>query len=235
MNRGGQLVEAVQDIKAPMIVRDSYLWWACTWNMQTPLENFDDACCVRIELRRVPKNATDTPPPAPVPTRRGSKFGTAMVEQLPSSFVVAVAEFPLDLSTLDSAVLSVPFIQPTTDSNADHSFVQVDCMLLKRSKSTTLEKYRRKVYSSEPRMLWFDDAGNNYGTSIREEERKAVGVSDAADASKPTISISDIDSLGVKALKMHLQFLRVNTAGLLEIEDFRQALKMAMLSQQQHG
>lgn len=230
VNRDNELVEANQDIRAPGIVRDSYLWWACTWNMQTPIENLDSDCSVKIELYKVNKAAADAPPPAPalIPVRRRSQTGMAAVaesEAQSGPVLVSVAVYAIDFLTLDSGVVNVAFLTPNGGDTPDHSFISADFMLLKRSKSMTLDKFRKQVYTSDPRKIWFSRNSSNYNT-----EGWDGSFPPATSTSDDTCAIvsSEVDSMGVKDLKKHLAALNVNMAGLLEVSEFRQALKNAI-------
>lgn len=232
INRRNELIEAKQDIRAPVIVRDSYLWWASTWNMQTPLENFDDDCSVKLELFKISKSAADVPPPAPalIPARRRSQTGMAAIAEsalMNGPTLVSSAIFPLDFSSLDSGVLNIPFsVSMDQGKSTDHSFVSADCMLLKRSKSMTLEKFRKLVHASEPRMFWLSNHVSNYDTSGR-DHRAAISAS-IHEVDTFVITPSDVDVMGLKELKKHLAVLNVPFSGLLEVSEFRLALKNAL-------
>ena len=229
MNRVGELVEAKQDIRAPAIVRDSYVWWACTWNMQTPLENIEDKCSVRMDLCRINKASADCPPPAAslIPARRRSQIGMAAAADSVAGKgpnILSTSVFEIDFSSLDSGILNIPFTTQSDCGPVDHSFVQVDCMLLKRSKSIRLEKYRRQVYPSTPRIIWFDGTHTNYSTTSRDSSQSVtLHKSDTA-----SLVLTDVDTMGLKELKNHLLSLGIPINTFLEVSDFRNALRSAI-------
>jgi myosin heavy subunit/ankyrin repeat protein len=237
VNRGGELVEAKQDIRAAMIVRDSYLWWACTWNMQTPLENFDDSCSIKLELCRISKVTADTPPPAAplIPARRRSSISMAAAADAAMASgpqVLSSAEYLLDFATLDSGNLNIPFFTTTsTGVKNDHSFVQADCMLLRKSKSTTLDKFRDSVYAVESPSARFTALAANTTTGSYDQS-KAEAASGKNDTGTSTSSLAegDVDAMGVKDLRRHLAALGVSMAGMLEVSEFRDALRITLAS-----
>ncbi|CAN0019234.1 unnamed protein product, partial [Discosporangium mesarthrocarpum] len=47
----GRLLEAPQDVTAPVVNRSNYLWWSTTYHMQNPIENLDPGSFIIFLLR----------------------------------------------------------------------------------------------------------------------------------------------------------------------------------------
>jgi hypothetical protein len=186
LSKSSQLVEAVQDIPFPAIIRDAYLWWGCSWHMQTPLENVDEGCSIRFELKSF------------------NGLGDSRV----GLSTLSAAIYPLDFGKIDSGMETMIFHACKDGSLCieEHSFVQTDCMISKRSKSVTLEKYRRMVHISEPWRYW----GSEYSVQ---------GATNAESLAKV------IDKVDGENLKRHLEEQNISSANYFEKDEMRNALK----------
>ena len=156
LNSKNELVEDTQCLQSPMIVhRDkeywgrNYLWWGHSWHMQTPLENIEPNCYIRCELHRYDSNDKATPSTASS-TKKGGRRGSLIAGSVPEESLLARAIFPLALSTVDSGLVTVPFFPPGTkvdptavDRVAEHSCIQADLIISKRSRTVTLNEYRK--------------------------------------------------------------------------------------------
>jgi hypothetical protein len=47
----GRLVEAPQEVHAPVIEQRQYVWWGWTWHMQTPIENLTPGSFATVRIQ----------------------------------------------------------------------------------------------------------------------------------------------------------------------------------------
>lgn len=162
LNSREELIEDTQCVSSPMIVHKdaeywgrNYLWWGHTWHMQTPLENIENEnCVIRIELHKYinDKQAVESAATTKKGGRRGSLTAAAAARaaNTGTNTLIARALFPLNLRTIDSGLVTIPFLPPGTKPItaggprvAEHSCMQADLVLSKRSNIVSLDKYRK--------------------------------------------------------------------------------------------
>ena len=205
LNKNLQLVEAIQDIPMPSIVRDAYIWWASSWHMQTPLENIEEGCLVKIEFKIVPREAGGD-----------SRAATA------AGNTVSVATFPIDFNVIDSGMVNITFFDKQTgDGSTEHSFVETDIMISKRSKNIPMHKFRRIVHTSEPRVIWKSVA---FMDRLWSGQRRLSDVDSYLDTSVN----STVSKLEVRDLKKTLDGLGVPSGDYYEKDELKEAVIMSV-------
>ena len=147
-------IENVHNLPYPVVRRESFVWWGCSWHMHTPLENIGDGCYVIVELKNIASAAQLNS----VASKRSSTAVGQMKEIISGTMASAEKDegapgetiswfrFELDRSVLNSKMINFecqkPPIQrpakrgvaaPNT-SVSDNSFLEAHLLLSKRGK-----------------------------------------------------------------------------------------------------
>ena len=124
-NAHRELLESTQNMPAPIVRRPTYVWWGCSWDMQTPLEFLGEDCFILIELRNAPSlsairclptspgtNVTDSPgcvgsgcvesPFKRLLSTKSTKKDTTEKNAEAKSHCVAWYIYPIHLTTINS-------------------------------------------------------------------------------------------------------------------------------------
>lgn len=159
-------IENMHNLPYPVVRRESFVWWGCSWHMHTPLENIGDGCYVIVELKNI--SSADLPGNS-TPSRRsstamvhmkemitGSKSGSNTSEKEDPSApgeTISWFRFELDRSVLNSKMINFECQKPpiqhpakrgmaTPDvSVSDNSFLEAHLLLSKRGKKIQLSDY----------------------------------------------------------------------------------------------
>lgn len=161
-NSNQKLLEASQDTSVPVVHRGSYVWWACVWNMVTPLENIEPGCYVVIELR---DHQVDPTVVVQVEEKKvgafsslfgGGKSSSEPVANATQSQLIAWHIMPIDLEKIDSTHKTLEFFQgsvmyppkagdpppaSTTTPLSDFSFLETDILISQRSKEIYIKEF----------------------------------------------------------------------------------------------
>ena len=163
-NAHQKLVENIQNLPYPVVRRESFVWWACSWHMQTPLENIGEGFYVMVELRnisskeQVPHGAADKRLSTPTASKRASavdqmkgmissnKGGTEKFDSATPGEVVSWFRIELDKAVLNSRMINFECQKPPVQhppkrgvavppmSVSDNSFLEAHLVLSKRGK-----------------------------------------------------------------------------------------------------
>lgn len=171
-----KLVESTQNLPYPVVRRESFVWWACSWHMHTPLENIADGCYVIVELKNIS---------SPDQLHQVQKRSNAMhqVKEMLSSKsapeqeafspgeTVSWFRIELDKSVLNSKMESFECQKPPIQhpkrgvatpnlSESDNSFLEAHMLLSKRGKKVDLGEYGRQP-------AWVHHHATPPGTGLR--------------------------------------------------------------------
>jgi len=161
-------IENVHNLPYPVVRRESFVWWACSWHMLTPLENIGDGCYVMVEL----KNITS---PDQLNVATSSKRSSTAVSQMKEIITgtkntgekddssapgetISWFRFELDRSVLNSKMINFecqkppiqhpgkPGVAAPNVSVSDNSFLEAHLLLSKRGK----KKLHLSDYNMQP-------------------------------------------------------------------------------------
>jgi hypothetical protein len=153
-NSHQKLIENVHNLPYPVVRRESFVWWACSWHMHTPLENIGDGCYVIVEL----KNITSPDQLGVGASKRTSNIGHVkeMItgatkvpmerDEVAPGETISWFRLELDRSVLNSKMINFECQKPPVQhpakrgmavpnvSESDNSFLEAQLLLSKRGK-----------------------------------------------------------------------------------------------------
>ena len=165
-NAHQKLIENVHNLPYPVVRRESFVWWGCSWHMHTPLENIGDGCYVIVELKNIASSAqlkgasSKRSSTAVVQMKEmltGAKSATDHLETSPGE-TISWFRLELDRSVLNSKMINFECQKPpiqhpakrgvaTPDvSVSDSSFLEAHLLLSKRGK----KKIQLSDYNMQP-------------------------------------------------------------------------------------
>lgn len=176
-NAHQQLVETVHNLPYPVVRRESFVWWACSWHMQTPMENLGDGCYVMVELKNVssPEQLGQSVAPASKRTStvghmkemiigkggQGTSGGDKEDSVQSPGETISWFRLELDRSVLNSKMVNFECQKPPvqhpgrrgvavpSESESDSSFLEAHLILSKRGK----RRAQLSDYNMQPRWV----------------------------------------------------------------------------------